>query len=380
MGGAGGSLCRNCFVVQHWDGTTWQPQAFSINPRNSYDLGGVAATSPRNAWAVGSYTTDFGGNPMEHTWIEHWDGTAWTRQASPNPGSPYMNIQGLSDVAATSPTNAWAVGAYNEWNGGCCTEAGHTVILHWDGTRWARVPAPNPGGMDDSLSAVAATSADNAWAVGNWSIPEDAGGGPGHTVIVHWDGTAWTHVPSPNPGSDSYLAGVAATSPANAWAVGRSANPKAANSAKTLILHWDGTAWTRVPSPSPGPSSALYGVAATSPTDAWAVGGSLGTNPDGSTSGKTLILHWDGTTWTRVPSPSPRPHSGLFSVAATSPTDAWAVGIPYTNTGTKSLIEHWDGTTWTRVPTPNPNSDSYLSAVAATSPANAWAVGSGQRN
>jgi hypothetical protein len=67
-------------------------------------------------------------------------------------------------------------------------------------------------------------------------------------------------------------------------------------------------------------------------------------------------------------------------VAATSPTDAWAVGIPYTNTGTKSLIEHWDGTTWTRVPTPNPNSDSYLSAVAATSPANAWAVGSGQRN
>jgi hypothetical protein len=110
-GGAAGSLCRDCFVVQHWDGTTWQPQAFSINPRNSYDLGGVTATSPRNAWVVGSYTTDFGGNPMDHTWIEHWDGTEWTRQASPNPGSPYMNIQGLSAVAATSPANAWAVGS-----------------------------------------------------------------------------------------------------------------------------------------------------------------------------------------------------------------------------------------------------------------------------
>ena len=46
----------------------------------------------------------------------------------------------------------------------------------------------------------------------------------------------------------------------------------------------------------------------------------------------------------------------------------------------KTLILHWDGTAWTQVPSPNPNSDSYLSGVAATSPANAWAVGEGQRN
>lgn len=45
------------------------------------------------------------------------------------------------------------------------------------------------------------------------------------------------------------LAGVAATSASNAWAVG---NTRAAGTGnKTLILHWNGTAWTQVPRPAP---------------------------------------------------------------------------------------------------------------------------------
>lgn len=217
-GGAAGSLCQDCFVVQHWDGTAWQPQDFSINPRISYALGGVAATSSRNAWTVGDYTTDFGGNPTMHTWIEHWDGTAWTRQASPNPGGPYMAFQGLSGVAATSPANAWAVGEYCDMANTCCAGPGHTVIVHWDGRAWAHVPAPNPGGprRDNSLSAVAATSPDNAWAVGTSAAPVESGLSGANTLIEHWDGTAWTRVPS----QSSPLYGVAATSPTNAWAVG----------------------------------------------------------------------------------------------------------------------------------------------------------------
>jgi hypothetical protein len=158
-GGAARSLCRDCFVVQHWDGTAWQPQDVGVNPRNGYLLDAVAATSSRNAWAVGDRWTDIAGNPVQRTWIEHWDGIAWTRQASPNPGGPYM---------------------------------------------------------DNELSAVAATSPDNAWAVGYWAHPESDGGGDGHTVILHWDGTAWTRALS----QSSTLYGVTATSPTNAWAIG----------------------------------------------------------------------------------------------------------------------------------------------------------------
>src|SRR6185437_5832073 len=85
------------------------------------------------------------------------------------------------------------------------------------------------------------------------------------------------------------LRGVAATSAGNAWAVGAVGSL----TARTLIVHWNGKAWARVPSPSPG-NSGLYGVAATSATNAWAVGAA------GST---TLILHWNGKSWARVTSP-----------------------------------------------------------------------------
>ena len=54
-------------------------------------------------------------------------------------------------------------------------------------------------------------------------------------------------MPSPNPSAGSVLDGVAATSAGNAWAVG--STPSLAGS--TLILHWNGKAWTRVPSPKP---------------------------------------------------------------------------------------------------------------------------------
>jgi hypothetical protein len=328
------------------------------------NLGGVAAVSPHLAWAVGGYSNiDSGGGAL----IDHWNGSSWTHQSVPNPGRPYGQ-DSLYRVAATSPANAWAVGTYT--TGG---PNGLTLIEHWDGTAWKRVPSPNrgvyPGG--NFLDGVAATSPANAWAVGEYYNISNTG----KTLILHWDGTAWTQVPSPNPKprfSDNQLTGVAATSATNAWAVGYSTF----GGYHTLIEHWNGTAWTLVPSPDPlGPGSEygniLYAVAATSPTNAWAVGDS---------GNSTLILHWDGTAWTRVPSPNPSSsESQLYAVAATSPTSAWAVGDygsgqygPY-----YTLILHWNGTGWSQVNSPNPPGGKIdnLYAVSASSAANVWAVG-----
>jgi hypothetical protein len=221
--------------------------------------------------------------------------------------------------------------------------------LHWDGTAWTPVPSPNSGPRS-YLRGVAATSPSNAWAVGQYG-----NGSQARTLILHWDGTAWTRVPSPSPGPDSFLSAVAATSPTSAWAVGdvEYTTPGGIVYVRPLIEHWDGTAWTRVPSPHPSSYCYLSAVAATSPTSAWAIG-SFETNRDGSLKAKTLIEHWDGTAWTPVPSPSPGISSYLSAVAATTPTSAWAAGLTYTNRGgsitNKTLTEHWDGTTWTRVP------------------------------
>jgi hypothetical protein len=62
-----------------------------------------------------------------------------------------------------SSTNAWAVGSYS--NG----TAGHTLIVHWNGSVWKVVASPNAGGSsyEKFLSGVAAISAHNIWAVGS---------------------------------------------------------------------------------------------------------------------------------------------------------------------------------------------------------------------
>ncbi len=80
-----------------------------------------------------------------------------------------------------------------------------------------------------------------------------------------------------------------------------------------------------------------------------------------------------------MPCPVPANGGQLYSVSATSPTDMWAVGWTggdATTDGQQTLIEHWNGTAWTRVPSPNPaDAGNFLHGVAATSPADAWAVG-----
>ena len=114
-----------------------------------------------------------------------------------------------------------------------------------------------------------------------------------------------------------------------------------------------GAAWTAAPLPAISGSGGLEDVAASSPTDAWAVGHRF---DPGDQKGHTLIEHHDGTSWTITPSadgPS-APQSELSGVAARTSTDAWAVGsFTKANNLIRTLVERWDGSAWTRVKSPN---------------------------
>jgi hypothetical protein len=188
------------------------------------------------------------------------------------------------------------------------------------------------------LTAVSMTSGADAWAVG--SGPHFRG------LTEHWDGMTWTKVPNRSPGgpdTSSVLEAVSSVSPDDAWSVGVVDHDQE-SLFTTLIEHWDGDAWTKVPSPSPGTSdSQLLGVSALSATDAWAVG-----HYDSPTGYKTLILHWNGTAWTRVSSPNPGGPNGsdLAAVSAVSASDAWTVGTFTTATSFRPLTEHWNGSSW----------------------------------
>ncbi len=265
-------------------------------------------------------------------------------------------------VAAASDGSAWAVGCTG-CTGTSALTTGRTVILRWNGTAWSRVPSPSPG-LDAQLLGVTATSADSAWAVGYTSVISNNGGA--FPLILRWNGVTWTQVPNPGP-EQGYLDGVAAVSARSVWAFGVTERPGASS---TLIMHWNGTTWTRVPSPSPGTDSQITGLAAASDGSAWAVGNTFSRTSTTS----PLILHWNGTAWTLVPNPSPA-GSFLDSVATASDGSAWAVGYTGTGTSVRMLMLRWNGTAWTRVPSPYPGPGAALSGATALSGSDVWAVG-----
>jgi hypothetical protein len=140
---------------------------------------------------------------------------------------------------------------------------------------------PAGGGL---LSSVTAVSPANAWAVG-WTGKPGAGAGQ-QTLIEHWNGKAWTRVPAPSEGTASYLRAITVISADNAWAVGSYA---ADGTTKTMTLSWNGRAWTLVPSATPGGDAEILGGTATWTHNIWAVG----TTDYAS----TLIIHWNGASW-----------------------------------------------------------------------------------
>ena len=308
------------------------------------NLAGVTVLSPCNAWAVG-----FAGGTAQ-TLIEHWNGSSWRVVPSPDPGTA-LNV--LNGVRAVSASNIWAVGEFG--NG---TDSNHALILHWNGTAWKQAASQDPGISFSVLSGVRGTSARDVWAVGDY-----LSGSSKRTLIEHWNGSAWRQVPSPDPAHDNVLTAVAATSASNAWAVGYTGLLD-----KTLILHWNGKKWSRMPSPSPGPGNFLAAIGATSATNAWAVGAT-----DTGSTRAALILHWNGKRWSRIASHL-QGAAVLNGVTATSPASAFAVGAVPGTTHT-ALILAWNGTSWVHVRAPSPSVSSDYFAVGASSASNVWAVG-----
>ena len=353
-----------------------QPPGF---PRGS-ELTSVTAHSPCDVWVGGGQSSTPATDPFQPL-VEHWDGTAWTVAA------PVAAPGEIAGIGERSPSDVWAVGRIGD-----NTQA-TPLILHWNGVSWTRSPIPSLA-SDTSfaeLTAVAARTKADAWAVGRVRTP--AGD---RTLILHWNGTAWKRIPSPDlsgTGINDWLTGVTTVSASDAWAVGdpnaphpvaldRSAKPGSAKAAaapkQILILHWDGHRWQQVTSPSPGRFDHLTAVTATSRTAAWAVGV---TSHDG-VQRRTLVLRWDGHAWKQSKSPNVNVSgvgvpTTLLAVAASPAGGAWAVGTASVRSiaGTVNVVLRWDGKRWTMVTAPDPGAVNQLRGVATIAGGGALAVG-----
>jgi hypothetical protein len=323
-------------------------------------LQAVAASSPSDIWAVGQTAI-------------HFDGTSWTAFATPTiAGDNTSYLDGVVDI---SPTEAWAAG-----NVGIGTASPNQVIERWDGTAWSLYPGPVFGaGRQPSIYGMAGASATNIWAVGALLVDNEYL----EALYEHWDGAAWTAQTGPLYG---FIRGISAGADNDIWVVGYSGNA-------TFSEHYDGATWkpVRTPNVGTGPNS-LGAVVALAPNDVWAVGYSTASlkPPPGKydVPTKTLIEHYDGTSWSVMPSPNVGPDSQyqsnrLLGVTAVSPNDIWAFGSYFAASGSEyqmTLVLHWDGTSWSVVPSPSPQPGNFradiLSGGVATAPDSVWLVGS----
>ncbi len=299
----------------------------------------------------------------------------WKIVAGENPG---IVQNSLNAVAAISANDAWAVGYYSaSHNEG---QGEKTLIEHWNGSSWSVVKSPNAALDSSVLTGIAALASNNVWAVGYAaSNSNKSNTSVSQTLIEHWNGFSWMIINSPDPGPQSQLYAVAALAEENIWAVGSYGG----NPAQTLVEHWNGSSWTVVPSPNPGRGdNFLDSVAALSANDIWAAGSSS----NGRTvlgNQETLVEHWNGKAWSVVQSPNPGMEGNFFSgIAAIATNDVWAVGGSNASSQEpETLIEHWDGIAWSVVKSPNPGiGGNVLNAVTAVSADNVWAAGYSPRS
>lgn len=270
---------------------------------NSYTGEGPVSLGA-GTFTVNIYTTDFSGAPL---------------------AGNQRRVRGTGAVGANSRISEAIIQNGSTSTGFAVGDDGNTIS--WDGTSWSY----QASSTSDNLYGVSCISASDCWSVG-------FGG-----RIIHWNGISWSNISSP---TSDLLNEVDCISSSDCWAVGENGT----------IIHWNGTTWSMVSSPT---STELYDVSCVNGSDCWAVG---------RKESYELLLHWDGSNWTRQANSGSVPNTNFKGVSCLTTSNCWAVG-----TDEDDPIIQWDGSSWSSVTSPTVVDG--LSGVDCIDSNNCWAVG-----
>jgi hypothetical protein len=175
-------------------------------------------------------------------------------------------------------------------------DGNQTLMLSWDGSDWSIVDSPNPGTANEILNGVSCAS--SSWCVAVGATPSESGNKP---LIEAWDGSSWSVVESPNDGN-SVLQSVSCTSETSCVAGGYLA--VSFFGTEMLVQTWDGDTWSTLPNPTSGATGdRIDGASCVS--GSWCVG--VGMKAGGM---QTFAVSLTG------PEPEPEP-----TTTTTTPTD-----------------------------------------------------------
>ncbi len=261
-------------VMLHWDGHLWRRA--SLPPLNDA-ITNLIAHAPRDVWGV----TDSDG-------LVHWNGERWSiRKVAGRRHGPE-----IGRVAPLTPNDAWLSAA------GFTTSGSHALVEHWDGQRWARVPAPTVPGGRTKLSAIAAASSDDAWAFGAYATGDPLRMHRTSGIVTeHWDGHTWAIIPEHvyhHTRRRFQMNDAVMLSHTDGWVVGEQTSPH--RSITPLVLHWNGVQWTAIPTRR---CCELLAVSARGANDVWAVGYTSGEHGY-----QARVDHWNGSRWQGIPPPT----------------------------------------------------------------------------
>jgi hypothetical protein len=367
-----------CFYKGCW--STTQSAPWSSHYTEFY---GASCSSEEFCIAVGRFDPSW--NYRFKAYAEQWNGKTWSIMSVPSPGAA-NDFNELAGVSCVSETFCMAVGRFGP-------NKTHVIAARWDGSSWALLPAPNPGGIDGSsaLHSISCVSDSFCVAAGSYACTGIAcppSLGTFQPLVERWDGSSWSVMTLPagdNYGSQ-WLTSVSCASPAFCMAVGE----RQSSALDTFAVNWDGSSWTTVTTMNPGQTAgytfdAVTGVSCTSPDFCMAVGvfGSFDQNRF-----QTAAQRWDGTGWTVTstadPSTASSGYEGLTGVSCVTPDFCVSSGLfgpsptpigPYPY---RTLAERWNGTSWSLMKTTNPGgseNDNGLWGVTCPSSGSCVAAG-----
>jgi hypothetical protein len=146
--------------IEHWDGKAWtvvpSPEPDGRTYPDTWLLGVSCATSSVCV-AVGYSAGDGGGFEIERTFVERWDGSAWSIEPVRLRSGNDASVAALWDVSCSAPTACMAVGGLRS----------DVLAERWDGTTWTKQTPPSPEGSESALYGVTCSRPAKCVAVGS---------------------------------------------------------------------------------------------------------------------------------------------------------------------------------------------------------------------
>lgn len=283
-------------LMLHYAHCAWTP--VSISYPNA-ELSSISMGSVNDGWAVGNVN---GNTPL----ALHYTHGTWTRETLP--GEIELDGHGIySAVHMLSSTEGWIVINRAKDSHGLLTNG----LLHFFNGHWSAVDAPLP-----VIEAVLPVATNEAWIAGSASNAQES------PVLYHYQAGTWSKATLP---SGVLIDQLRMVSPNDIWTSGRMLPPNSLIDQKEAVLHYDGTAWTRV---RLGSAEQAQIVEALSADEGWAFTlKSTQKQPcqPGADYFIDKVQFGGGAIWQTVPWQF-KDLSGISNLERVAPDEYWAIG------------------------------------------------------